>query len=270
MRLTLVAATVGAVLSLSACGRSAVDSTATKAEPDELRICFAENDPPRSRRGAGGFDIDAANFLAERLDRRLAIVWLAEEAQTDIESTDADYRPLAMGQCEAQLSVPGAQAVTRYRGWLVLSEPYYGAGFELIPANSPFRFGTPFAGTVAVRANTVAHLALNATDTRWSQQSSSADIVGAVAEGASAAGFVWGPDLALLDSDHNPDFDAPPVLRWNLHAALRRDNPLLDDINRVFASAEFREHVAVRLAEHGIPVRGPFDNVHTPSLLADL
>ena len=270
MRLTLVAATVSAVLSLSACGRSAVDSTATDAETDELRICFAENDPPRSRRGAGGFDIDTARLLAGRLDRRLSIVWLPEETQTDIESTDADYRPLAMGQCDAQMSVPGAEAVKRYRGWLVLSEPYYGAGFELIPADSPFRFGTRFAGTVAVRANTVAHLALNAADTRWSQQSSSAEIVGAVADGASAAGLVWGPDLALLDRDHNPDFEAPPVLRWNLHAALRRDNPLLDDVNRVFASSEFREHVADRLEEYGIPVRGPFDNVHTPSLLADL
>ena len=270
MRLTVVTATVGAVLSLSACDRSTVDSAATGPETDELRICFAEDDPPRSQRGAGGFDIDTASFLAERLDRRLLIVWLAEEAQTDIESTDADYRPLAMGQCEVQMSVPGAQAVKRYRGWLVLSEPYYGAGFELIPADSPFRFGTPFAGTVAVRANTVAHLALNAADAQWSQQSSSAAIASAVAEGASAAGLVWGPDLALLDSDHNPDFEAPPVLRWNLHAALRKDNPLLDDVNRVFASAEFREQVAVRLAQYGIPVHRPFDGVHTPSLLTDL
>ncbi|MDE0441689.1 MAG: hypothetical protein OXL38_06180 [Gammaproteobacteria bacterium] len=270
MRSTLVAATASAVLSLSACSRSAVDSTATGAATDELRACFAEDDPPRSRRGVGGFDIDTANFLAQRLDRRLLIVWLPEAAQTDIESTDADYRPLAMGQCDLQMSVPGAEAVKRYRGWLVLSEPYYGAGFELIPADSPFRFGTTFAGTVAVRANTVAHLALNAADTRWSQQSSSAEIVAAVAEGASAAGLVWGPDLALLDSDHNPDFDAPPVLRWNLHAALRRDSPLLDDVNRVFASAEFGEQVAARLAQYGIPARGPFDNVHTPSLLTDL
>ena len=270
MRVTLTAAAASVVLTLSACGRSAVDSTATGAETAELRICFAENDPPRSRRGSGGFDIDAAKFLAERLDRRLLIVWLPEEAQTDIESTDVDYRPLAMGQCEAQMSVPGAEAVKRYRGWLVLSEPYYGAGFELIPADSPFRFGTSFQGTVAVRANTVAHLALNAAGAQWSQQSSSAGIASAVAMGASTAGLVWGPDLALLDSDHNPDFEAPPVLRWNLHAALRRDNPLLDDVNRVFASAEFREHVAVRLRKYGIPVREPFDGVHTPSLLTDL
>ena len=121
-----------------------------------------------------------------------------------------------------------------------------------------------------MRANTVAHLALNAAHTRWSQQTSSAGILTAVAEGASAAGLVWGPDLALLDTHHNPDFEAPPVLRWNLHAALRRDNPLLDEVNRVFASAEFREHVAARLGEYGVPVRGPFDTVHTPALLTDL
>ena len=270
MRLTLAAAAVGAVLALSACERTVADSTATAAEIEELRICFPEHDAPRSRRGVGGFDIDVAKALAQRLGRRLVIVWLPEETQTDIESTDADYRPLAMGQCEVQMSVPGAEAVKRYRGWLVLSEPYYGAGLELIPADSPFRFGAAFAGTVAVRANSVAHLALNGTDIGWSQQSSSAGIVGAVAQGATAAGLVWGPDLALLDSAHNPDFEAPPVLRWNLHAALRRDNPLLDEVNRVFASDEFREQVAAHLAAHGIPVRGPFDSVHTPALLTAL
>lgn len=270
VRSTLTAAAVVAVLSLSACGRSVADSTATESETADLRVCFAENDPPRSKRGTGGFDVDVAKVLAQQLDRRLLIVWLPEEAQTDIESTDADYGPLAMGQCEVQLSIPGAQAVERYRGWLVLSEPYYGAGFELIPADSPFRFGTPYAETVAVRANTVAHLALNAANIEWSQQSSSAMIVKAVAGGTTATGLVWGPDLALLDTDHSPDFEAPPVLRWNLHAALRRDSRILEEVNRVFASPEFRDHVAQRLAAHGIPVRSPFDSVHAPDLLTAL
>ena len=268
-RSTLAATTAAAVLSLAALAQSAANA------PDATRIaalsvCFPENDAPRSERGVGGFDVDVAKYLARQLDRRLRIVWLPEEAQTDIESTDADYRPLLMGQCDLQLSVPGTEAVKRYRGWLVLSEPYYGAGFELIPADSPFRFGSPFTGTVAVRANTVAHLALNAAEVDWSQQRSSGGIVRAVDDGNADAGLVWGPDLALLDSGHSTVFEAPPVLRWNLHAALRKDSPIIAEIDRILGSAELQAYVRARLAQHGIPVRSPFERVHTSANLAAL
>ena len=265
-RAARTAATVVAALLAAACGQAIAETT----ETSELRVCFPENDPPRSTRGGGGFDIDVAGHLARQLGRRLVIVWLPEEAQTDIESTDADYRPLLMGQCDLQLSVPGAEAIKRYRRWLVLSEPYYGAGFEVIPADSPFRFDPPFAGTVAVRANTVAHLVLNAANIGWSQQPSSAGIVRAVADGTAAAGLVWGPDLALLDSSHSPDFAAPPVLRWNLHAVFRRDNALIEEVNRLIATAEFRANVDKHLVKHRIPVRGPFESVHTPADLLAL
>lgn len=261
------AAGVAVALLVAAWGQ-AVAETATDAA--DLRVCFPENDPPRSKRGGGGFDIDVASHLARQLDRRLLIVWLPEEAQTDIESTDADYRPLLRGQCEVQLSVPGTEAIKRYRGWLVLTEPYYGAGFEVIPAHSPFKLDAPFAGTVAVRANTVAHLVLNAANIGWSQQSSSAGIVRAVADGNAAAGLVWGPDLALLDTDHNADFDAPALLRWNLHAALRKDNPLIEEVNRLMATTEFQANVTKLMVKHRIPVRIPFESVHTPADLLAL
>ncbi len=263
-------ATTAAALFLAGCGAGVADPGETTADVADLKVCLPENDPPRSKRGSGGFDADIAGYLAQSLGRRLVMVWLPEETQTDIESTDADYRPLLTGQCDLHLSVPGPEAVKRYRGWLVLSDPYYGAGFEVIPADSPFRFDAAFAGTVAVRANTVAHLALNSASIGWSQQASSAGIARAVAEGSAAAGLVWGPDLALLDSDHSPDFDAPPVLRWNLHAAFRKDNPLIAEVNRLFATVEFQTHVRTHLARHRIPVRGPFENVHTPQDLLSL
>ena len=232
-------------------------------EAGNLRVCFAENDPPRSQRGGTGFDLDVARHLAAHLDRRLLIVWLPETEQTDIESTDVDFRPLLMGQCDLQLSVPGTGSVERFRGRLVLSQPYYGAGFELIPADSTFRFDAPYSQTVAVRANTVAHLALNAAAIPWSQQASNDAIVQAVAQGDAAAGLIWGPHLALSGIDHNANFEAPPVLRWNLHAALRKDNPLREEVDRVLTTTAFQSHVRQRLVEHRIPVRGPFEAVHT-------
>ena len=258
-----------AALGLAACGQAPTDrSIDTSASTATLRVCLPENDPPRARRGGGGLDADVAGDLAAGLGRRLTIVWLPEEEQTDIESTDIDFRPLFGGQCDLQLSVPTG-AVERFRGWLVLSKPYYGAGFELIPEDSAFRFGSAFPGTVAVRANTVAHLALNAAGVDWSQQSSNAGIVQTVAEGRAAAGLVWGPQLAILDVDPNADFEAPPVLRWNLHAAFRRDTALRGDVDRLFASKEFQAEVGKRLIEHRIPIRGPFESAHsTADLLA--
>ena len=160
---TTAPALASAAFALAACGPATEQVAEQEASREELRVCFAENDPPRSRRGGAGFDTDVARELAAQLDRRLVVVWLPEEEQTDIESTDADYRPLLTGQCHLQLSVPGAGAIERFRGWLVLSEPYYGAAFELIPADASYRFGEPYPGTVAVRANTVAHLALDAS-----------------------------------------------------------------------------------------------------------
>ena len=261
-----------AALGLAACEQTPTAPTAHEAHeesPDgtaaaaaDLRVCLPENDPPRSQRGLGGLDADIAAELAAALGRRLTFVWLPEEEQTDIESTDIDFRPLLMGQCDLQLSVPSG-AGERYRRWLVLSEPYYGAGFELIPGDSAFRFENAFPGTVAVRANTVAHLALNAAGVDWSQQSSNADVVEAVAAGCASAGLVWGPQLALLDVDPSADFQAPPVLRWNLHAALRRDNALREQVDRLFAGAEFQAKVRESLAAHGIPIRGPFESAHT-------
>ena len=82
----------------------------------------------------GGFDVDTAALLANGLDRELLIVWLPKPNPSEIESTDLDFGPLLSGQCDVQLSIPGPAAVAGRA--IALSEPYYGAGFELIPAQS--------------------------------------------------------------------------------------------------------------------------------------
>ena len=257
-------------LGITACEQTPAERAMETVAPTALlRACLPENDPPRSQRGVGGLDVGVAADLAAGLGRRLMIVWLPEEEQTDIESTDIDFRPLFGGQCDLQLSVPTG-AVARFRRWLALSEPYYGAGFELIPHDSAFHFDSIFPGTVAVRANTVAHLALNAAGVDWSQQSSNAGIVQAVTEGSAAAGLVWGPQLAILGVDHNEGFEVPPVLRWNLHAAFRGDSDLRADVDRVFTTPEFQAQVRKRLIEHRIPVRPPFESAHTTADLLAL
>ena len=240
-----------------------------------LAVCLPENDPPRSLRGehaadglAKGFDLDIARLLAARLERPLRVVWLPEQDQMD-ETTDLDYRPLLAGECDAALSVPGADAIAPYRR-LALSAPYYGAAFEAIPADADLHWGEIASGIVAVSANSVAHVAVDALGWRWSMRRSSAAVAQAVATGEAAAGLVWGPDLALVSAERNERFVPPAVLRWNLHAATRADDSLLADIDRLFAAAPVRADVRALLQAHALPVRDPFATVHTLAALKDV
>ena len=240
-----------------------------------LSICLPENDPPRSVRGAGmdahGLDVDVARLLAAKLERSLRLAWMPERAQTDIESTDLDFRPLLRGECDALLSMPGTEAFGRLQNRLALSAPYYGAGYELVPAGAAFRWGEPYAGTIAVSANSLAHVAVNAIGVRWTMQEASADVVAALNAGTASAGLVWGPDLALLtDAHRSTAFDPPTVLRWNLHAATRRDDPVLADLNRVFAQDGVQRDILALLSRHRIPNRPPFETAHTRAALTAL
>ena len=237
-----------------------------------LSVCLPEADPPRSvREGAslraGGFDVDVARLLASKLGRPLRLVWLPERGQTDIESTDLVFWPLLAGQCDMQLSIPGADAIARLAGRLALSEPYYGATFELVPARSTFRWGEPYDGVLAVRANSVAHVAVDAAGIRWTMQERTADIVDALAEGRADAALVWGPNLALTQAARNEDFESPIVLRWNLHAVFRRGDGLLEDVNGVFVDAAVKETLRTLLRRHRIPAHAPFPRTYSREAL---
>lgn len=246
---------------------------AAPANPEPaLAVCLAENDPPRSVRsteGASGLDVDVARLAAARLQRPLRLVWMREQPQTDIESTDLDFRPLLRGECDVQLSVPGQDAIARYRQRLALTGPYYAAAYELLPADATLRWGAAYTGTVAVRANTVAHVAIDAAGLRWTMQGSTADILAALRQGEATAALVWGPDLATLQAPRNPDFEPPAALCWNLHAATRRDHPLRETLDQLFGEAATRQAVLALLERHGLPPRTPFASVHSLSALRD-
>ena len=244
------------------------------APNDALAVCLPENDPPRSLRqangSAGGFDVAVARLAAARLQAPLRLVWLPEPRQTDIESTDLDFRPLLRGECDVQLSVPGAAAIANYQPRLELTAPYYGAAYELLPADAALRWNAPFAGTVAVRANTVAHVAVDAAGLRWTMQRSTADILAALASGDATAALIWGPALAAVDDAPSAAFEPPPALRWNLHAATRREHPLRATLDGLFTDAATQQSVLALLAEHGLPPRAPFATAHTPAALRNV
>lgn len=245
-------------------------SGATAAAP-VLAVCLPANDPPRSMRaGATGFDVDIARLAATRLQRPLRLVWLAERSQTDIESTDLDFRALLRGECDVQLSVPGGAAIARYGKRLALTTPYYGAAYELLPAHANLRWTTPGPGKVAVRANTVAHAALDAAGIPWTMQPATADILAALRRGEATAALIWGPDLAAAQAARNSAFEPPAALRWNQHGATRRDHPLGRLLDELFAEAATQNAVLALLDRHGLPPRAPFATVHSRAALRDL
>lgn len=234
-----------------------------------LAVCFPAADPPRSvRADASGFDVDVARLVAAQLGRPLRLVWLPERGQTDIESSDLIFWPLLDGQCDMQLSIPGTSAIARYGSRLELSEPYYGAAFELVPADATLRWGEPYPGTLAVRANTVAHVAVDALGIRWTMQERTIDLAAAVADGRADAALIWGPNLALEDSlRRNESFDPPAVLRWNLHMVVRRGDPLLAQVNNLLADPATKSAVQSLLETHGLPARAAFPTTYSRQAL---
>ena len=116
-------------------------------------------------------------------------------------------------------------------------------------------------------ANSVAHVAIDAAGLRWSMRPHTEDIARAVATGEATIGLVWGPDLSVLDVSRAATFAPPPVLRWNLHAASRRDSPLLQNVNRVFSKPGFTSRIGAILEHHGVPARPPFESVYSPEAL---
>ena len=257
-----VAAGMLAVTTLSVEAETTADAGAST-----LRVCLPSDDAPRSDRDrVAGLDVDVARLLARELGRPLQLVWLPELGEID-EVSDFNFRPLLAGTCNIHLSVPGIEGLGPFRRALSLSTPYYGAAYELIPESAAWQWGTQAPGTIAVMANSVAHVAIDAADLPWSMRPHTEDIARAVATGEAAIGLVWGPDLSVLDVSRAATFAPPPVMRWNLHAATRLDSPLLQEVNRVFGEPGFTSRISAILEHHGVPARPPFESVYSPEAL---
>jgi ABC-type amino acid transport substrate-binding protein len=236
-----------------------------------LRVCLGASDPPRSEASPfRGLDVDVALLLARGLKRELQPVWLAAPNPTEMESTDIDYGPLLTGRCDVQLSIPGVDALGALAQQLALSEPYYGAGFELVPATANLDLDSPGDSRIAVRANTVAHVFVDWLGFAWTMRRDSADIVNALNSGEADAGLLWGPELATAQVSRNVEFEAPAVLRWNHHGVVRAaDVALREAIDVVLARSDVRADIEASMRRHGIPPRPPFPLVHQLEMLEE-
>lgn len=246
----------------------------TEGEPlvGKLRVCLAPNDLPRADRASStGFDMDVARLIAEHLSMSFVPVWLPPPDRTEIEVSDANYSLLITGKCDLQLSTPGGTVP----GPVVLSAPYYGTAFELIPEDAQTDLVNWEGAKFAVRSNSIAHILVDRYGLPWTMKRETAEIVASVRSGEAEAALVWGPDLATLDATSRATFStafiAPSVLKWNQHMATRAsDTALLEDINTLLSSEKINRKIQGLLARHHIPVHAPFTETFRTSDLKEL
>ena len=238
-----------------------------------LEICFLEEDLPRADRAtSSGFDYEFMEELAALVDDPLEPVWLpSRQSFSEIESSDLPLDRLLRGDCAAVASVPGEAALGDYGDELVLSEPYYGAAFELVGAPGVAESLDDLHGkTVAVQLQSLAHAVLGWLGIDWRVRSSTAELLELVDRGEADAALVWGPALGPHGRRPLADFEAPRALRWNEHVAMRRDVPIgawVDEtVRRLTESGRMKS-----LAEkYGIPYHAPFPTTSDPESLRNL
>jgi len=237
-----------------------------------LRVCLLAHSPPLSDRAkGGGFDVDVMAAVATRLGVDFAPVWIENEALImEIETGDLPLVPLARGRCDATPSVPGETALRGSGDRLRLTQPYYGAAFELVGADAA-DLAALRGHTVAVQMQTVAHFALQAAGLAWTSRATAAEALEAVDTQAADAALVWGPALGPLARGPAAAWQPPQGLRWNEHVALRRDDAALADAIDAALAALARDGEIARLARaHGMPARAPFASTSNAGALAAL
>lgn len=255
-----------------------------------FEVCMLENNAPYAERASSsGFDIAVGSAIASATGRELKPHWIANDTRiTEIDETDLPVTRLVRGQCDAILSVPGpVEHAFGGREDVVLSEPYYGAGFELVTCGGDVPLDIRALGgrTVAIRSQTVAHFALSAVGAEPRTYFSLGEAFAAVPAGDAEAALLWGPGIGFLlrrarisgEVKRRPElapcgiaagYVPPRALRWNLHVALRaRDRRLRADVDKALVTLRDTGELAKMMSGFGIPQHAPFDTVYGPGAL---
>ena len=239
-----------------------------------LRACLLANNPPYSwQADESGFDLETARAVAEAIGRGFQPVWIEHDTRiTEIEETDLPVFGLARGRCDAIFSVPGQDALDE-APTLVVGEPYYGAGFELVgPTDKSLRSLDEVGdGAVAVRAQTIANFMLSARRIQTFTVFSLEEALDAVGSGRAAAALLWGPkagwhlsarpELSLRIVD---GLEPPSVVRWNESVATRKDDAALRRaIDTALGSLTESGTLTRLLEKYGIPAHRPFATTYS-------
>ena len=238
-----------------------------------LKVCLHEDDPPRSERvGERGFDVDVMSQLAGRIGRSFEPVWiLTPPTMTEVEESDLPLADLVRGRCEALASVPGELALGSHAERIALSRPYYGAGFELVgPDSLPDELGQLHGTRIAVRTVSVAHLVLESLGVEWAGRKTAAELLAALEAGEVGGALVWGPSLATLGGRPKEGWVPPATLRWNLHLATRKTDPLAAELDTALGKLIRSGEVTRLLESYGVPPHAPYPTFFSRATLEGL
>ena len=238
-----------------------------------LRVCLHEDDPPRSERvGERGFDVDVMRRLAERIGRGFEPVWIeTPPTMTEVEESDLPLADLVRGRCDALASVPGELVLGALAARIALSRPYYGAGFELVGADSLPNDLRQLRGTrIGVRTVSVAHLVLESLGVEWAGRKTAAELLAALEAGEVGGALIWGPSLATLGGRPKEGWTPPAALRWNLHLATRRTDPLAAELDTALGRLVRSGEITRLLESYGIPPHAPYTTVFSRATLEGL
>jgi len=235
------------------------------AQENILRVCFGEFDAPRADKASGkGLDVDVMRAVAKRIGRTLHPVWTEQEDRmTEADRSDLPLPELARGACDAVASVPGPDALRGVRGALVLSKPYYGAGFEFVAASDgPADLADMKGKRIVIQYMTVGHLAAQAAGLDWIGATTPEGQLAELQAGKADAALIWGPALGALKAAPKINTLPAQVLRWNEHVATRaRDTQLAEAIDTALQDMLAAGEIAQLLQAHGVPAHAPFDSV---------
>ncbi len=247
------------------------------AHADDLRVCLLEDDLPRANRvDASGFDHDLFREAARRLRRNFVPVWRPNALlYSEIDDSDLPLDDLLAGDCDLAPSVPGDLALGPLRAAIDLSPPYYAAAFEIYMPTTDRLEWTDLpeivAGRrVAVRLQSLGHFAAQWAGLDWTSLPTAADVAAAVDDGRAVAALIWGPALGRVQKEPARDFEPPPGLRFNEHAAMRSGDSLAPAIERILDELR-RDGTLKRLADrYGIFRTEPFPTVSSPAAIRAL
>lgn len=259
--------TAALVLAGGGCERADRPIAVDPAAPP-LRVCLEDRDPPRSQQEPeSGFDWELMRAVAARAGRRYEAVWIPSDPKIlELEESTFPVRALKRGDCDALASIPGAAALGEDAEDVVLSRPYYGAGFELVaPASvAPDLFALR-GRRVSVLSVSVAHMAAVSLEMDWHASLSAVAQLKRLDKGEADAALVFGPSLAGLHHESREDFEIPVALRWNFHIATRRagDADLAAAIDKALGELVDDGIVTELQRRYDIPAHGPYASTST-------
>lgn len=195
---------------------------------EPLRICAATDNLPLSDDApARGMEIELGWILAQRMGRKLELVWRNPGG-------GAADRALLSDDCDAVLgAVASGDAFTRAQPipGITLTRPYYSAGYVIVRrAQSPSveRLAELGDERIAVEMISIPIYTLKQRGHRVFAVDDHAAVIEAVSDGRANYGYVWGPVAAwdlrgredvVIDARFKPDE------RWDFAVAVRADAP---------------------------------------------